>query len=86
MDMDIYQLLDGLETFEVEVGGQRTVVRRTMPDGWNVYVDENLIGSFVRKREDRATYFESEVASEPGVTDWVSDDITTLISRMITVA
>jgi hypothetical protein len=34
------------------------------------------------KEQWRALYFASEVASEPEVTNWVSEDVTSLISRM----
>jgi hypothetical protein len=81
---DINQLLEGVLDFEVCVDDRSVVVRRSSSDGWLVYLDEKLIGLFIRRRQDRATYFESEVASEPGTTDWVSDDVTVLISRMIT--
>jgi len=82
--LDIYQRLGGVDTFEVTVGGSIAVLRATAPDEWNVYVSEDLVGSFVRKMRGRATYFESEIASEPGTINWVSDDIGVLISRMIT--
>ncbi|MFF2271597.1 hypothetical protein ACFVTX_04970 [Agromyces sp. NPDC058136] len=83
---DIYELLGGVEDFELRVNNRTVVVRRVAPEQWLVYLDEDLIGSFVQRNQDRATFFESEIASEPGTVNWVSDDVTGLISRMITLA
>lgn len=80
---DINQLLDGNDDFELPVRGLIVVVRRDAPESWLVYLNEKLIGSFARYTRDRATYYESQIASEPGTVNWVSDDVTTLISRMI---
>ena len=74
--VDIYERLDGVEDFDLNVNNRTVVVRRVTSDQWRVYLDENLIGSFVRHTKDRATFFESEIASEPGETNWVSDDVT----------
>ncbi|WP_426621974.1 hypothetical protein [Microbacterium sp. As-52] len=80
---DIDENLDGVTDFELPVRGVTTVVRRNSPESWLVYLDEKLIGSFSRQVKGRATYYESEVASEPNHTNWVSDDVTVLVSRMI---
>jgi hypothetical protein len=80
---DIFQLLAGIEDFELPVRGRTTLVRRDSPDSWIVYLDEIFIGRFRQVEDGRATYFKSEIAGEPGTTNWVSDDVTTLISRMI---
>lgn len=83
---DIQQKLAGVVDFEVAVGRQSATVRKDTPSSWLVYLDEDLIGSFAEYQEGRATYYKSEVAGEPGVTNWVGDDIVVLISRMITIA
>lgn len=83
---DLLQLLAGNDDFELTVGGRTVVVRPDSLESWLVYLDEDLIGSFVRREKDRATYYESSIASEPQTVNWVSDDIEVLISRMITLA
>jgi hypothetical protein len=84
--MDIYALLAGNEDFELPIDHRTVVVRRIALGAWNVYHDTNLIGSFTERQEGRATFFQSEIASEPGTTNWVSDDPTVLASRMLTLA
>lgn len=84
--MGIYELLDGNDDFHLTVGGVEVTVRRTAPREWMVYQHPDLkyIGRFTREDRDRATFYVSEIASEPGSVEWVSDDVTTLISRMLT--
>lgn len=81
---EILQLLAGFDDFTLNVRGLTVVVRRdSLEPSWIVYLDEAFIGRFIQEEDGRATYFKSEVAGEPGHTNWVSDDVTTLISRMI---
>lgn len=79
-------MLDQHDPFELTVNGAQVSVRKNSPGQWTVYVhpDLDLIGSFTQEERDRATYFASEIPGEPGITEWVSDDPTTLISRMLT--
>ncbi|MFF7293239.1 hypothetical protein ACFY9N_11980 [Microbacterium sp. NPDC008134] len=81
---EIQQHLDGLEEFDLSLGNVTVQVRRDSPESWLVARDGRTIGSFVRHQQGRATYYESQIASEPGETNWVSDDVTTLASRMVT--
>lgn len=84
--MGIYELLDSNEDFDLVVSGRTVTVRRTSPEDWIVYLHPDLsyIGRFLVEYRDRATYYVAEVAGEPGTVNWVSDDITVLISRMLT--
>ena len=81
---EILQLLAGSDDFTLDVRDHEVIVRRdSLEPSWIVYMDEAFIGRFRQEEDGRATYFKSELAGEPGHTNWVSDDITTLISRMI---
>jgi hypothetical protein len=84
--MRIYELLDGNEDFTLNVNGRDVTVRRSSPEQWIVYVNPELdyVGRFTVEQRDNATYYASELAGEPNVTEWVSDDPVTLISRMLT--
>jgi hypothetical protein len=84
--MGIYELLDGNDDFNLRMSGHDVTVRRASPEQWIVYINPGLdyIGRFTMEQRDNATYYASEVAGEPNVTEWVSDDPLTLISRMLT--
>ena len=69
--------------FLLPIRGTTVAVRRVEPDRWNVHFEGDLIGSFRRLRRDRATWYEGEVASEPCVLDWVSDEVPMLVARML---
>lgn len=84
--MGIYELLDGNEDFTLNVSGRDVTIRSSSPEQWIVYANPELdyIGRFTVEQRDNAIYYASEVAGEPNVTEWVSDDPVTLISRMLT--
>ncbi len=81
---DIYTKLQLNDEFQLKNGDHVVVVRKEEPNGWGVFLDSKRIGFFRQQVNDRATYFESEIASEPGVTNWVSDELDTVIGRMLT--
>ncbi|GAA4762761.1 hypothetical protein [Microbacterium gilvum] len=83
---DAFELLRTLEVFEYQTSGASVTIRRTSPYSWNVYHRDDLIGSFALETRDHASYFVSEVASEPGIANWVSDDIRTPIEQMLLLA
>lgn len=80
---EVAGLLDGTAEFQLPVRGTAAVVRQNGADTWVVLFEGEVIGSFRRLRRDRATWYEGEIASEPGVLDWVSDEVPTLVSRML---
>lgn len=81
---DIVELLATSDTFTLTVAGKEITVRKSDEDSWGVFFEGERIGSFQQRTKNRATFYESEIASEPGVTNWVSDDVDVLISRMLT--
>lgn len=80
---EVAGLLDGALEFQLPVRGTTAVVRQDGTDAWVVLFEGEVIGSFRRLRRDRATWYEGEIASEPGVLDWVSDEVPTLAGRML---
>lgn len=80
---EVAGLLDGASEFQLPVRGTTAVVRQNGTDAWVVLFEGEIIGSFRRLRHDRATWYEGEVASELGVLDWASDELPTLVSRML---
>lgn len=80
---DIQRLLAESPEFAIPMRGLEALVTKVGDDRWHVSIDDVSIGSFAVRSEGRALFFASEIPSEPRVTNWVSDDVTSLISRMI---
>lgn len=80
---DIQHFLAESQEFVIPMRGMEALVRKVRDDRWDVSIDTEMIGSFSVRFEGRALYFASEIPSEPEVTNWVSDDVTSLINRMI---
>lgn len=80
---DIQRLLAESPEFAIPMRGLEALITKVRDDRWHVSIDDVRIGSFGARSEGRAFFFASEIPSEPEVTNWVSDDITTLIGRML---
>lgn len=80
---DIHELLAEAPEFAIPMRGLEVLVTKVRDDEWDVSIAGARIGSFRARAEGRAVFFASEIAAEPGVTNWISDDIITLICRMM---
>lgn len=80
----VHDLLESGAAFDYVAHDLTTRVEPVGNDEWSVRESGERIGLLARKRVDRATYYIGYIEDEPGVVNWVSDDIGVLISRMLT--
>ncbi|WP_144873871.1 hypothetical protein [Microbacterium sp. 1.5R] len=80
---DIQRLLAESPEFAIPMRGLEALVTKVEDDRWHVSIEDVGVGSFTARSEGRAVFYASEITSEPTITNWVSDDVTTLIDRMI---